>query len=153
MDTMTIDEQLAALDDVKVVAVTLYGETRSEPIDGQIAVANVIRNRMGERWKTYRDVCLAKLQFSCWFPEGGKANHKRVLALVERLAKGEAVDEHPYKQCAYIAYGIVHGWIKDDPTNGSRHYHTVNLTPRPKWAQSKVPVAQKGHHVFYNDVK
>jgi N-acetylmuramoyl-L-alanine amidase len=142
-------DSIAKLDDVQVTAVTLYGEARSEPVEGQIAVASVIRNRVGKRFgKTFRDVCLAPWQFSCWKVEGGKKNHERVMALVERLAKGETVEEQPYKQCAFVAYGIVHHWLNDSVA-GADHYHTAAMQPRPKWAQKAVPLKQIAGHVFY----
>lgn len=147
--TLSLTELIASLDDTQVVAVTLYGECRSEPIEGQVAVGCVIRNRVGKRFgKTFREVCLAPWQFSCFKPEGGKANYKKVLQLVELLARKEAVTDQPYKQCAYVAYGIVKDWIKDS-VKGADHYHTAALTPRPAWAQKATPVIQVKSHVFY----
>ena len=48
---MTLDPLFATLDDAQVIALTLYGEARGEGVEGRIAVANVIRNRLTSgRW-------------------------------------------------------------------------------------------------------
>jgi hypothetical protein len=149
------------LSDVQVVACTLYGEARSEPTEGILAVACVIRNRVKtdygndqkpDWWgEGYRGVCLKKWQFSCWLPEGGEANHARLAKLVESLKAGPVTDER-YKECAWIATGVVNDWVRD-VTHGADHYHAAAMTPRPKWADGRVPLNHlhppKPGHVFY----
>lgn len=140
----------AHLSDVQVLACTLYGEARSEPIEGIIAVACVIRNRVNDakdRWpKTYREVCLQPWQFSVWKKEGGEGNHNKLAKLVEELRQGKATDKR-FKECAWIATGVLNDWARDT-VKGANHYHVVEMV-RPKWAQNKVPVIQVKSHVFY----
>lgn len=139
------------LSDVQVLACTLYGEARSEPTEGILAVACVIRNRMKDakhRWPSdYRGVCLQPKQFSCWLPEGGEGNHKKLAGLVEALKNKAATDDR-FKECAWIATGVANDWGRDT-VKGANHYHTVSLIPRPSWAQKHVPVVQVKNHVFY----
>jgi N-acetylmuramoyl-L-alanine amidase len=145
------------LTDVQVLACTLYGEARSEPTEGIIAVACVIRNRVhadlkGDQqpdwWgEGYRGVCLKEWQFSCWMPEGGAGNHAKLLQLVNELKAGTVTDAR-YKECAWIATGIVNDWCRD-VTNGSDHYHVAGMNPRPSWAQRFTPIKQVAKHVFY----
>ncbi|MFN0314778.1 MAG: hypothetical protein ACKVQA_07060, partial [Burkholderiales bacterium] len=52
------------------------------------------------------------------------------------------------EQCAWVALGVAQGAILDT-VKGSNHYTTASLTPRPSWAKGRVPVVQKGAHVFY----
>ena len=33
------------------------------------------------------------------------------------------------------------------------HYHTIQMVPRPKWAQGVTPTKQLGNHLFYAGVK
>lgn len=149
------------LSDVHVLACTLYGEARSEPTEGILAVACVIRNRVKTDIKSdgkpdwwgegYRGVCLAPKQFSCWLPEGGEGNHKKLAELVAALKVGP-VNDHRYKECAWIATGIVNDWGRDI-TKGADHYHVASMQPRPAWAQSVVPIKQVAGHVFYRLVK
>ncbi len=150
----------AALDKLQEwqhVALVLYGEARSEPIEGIVAVANVIRNRaLKPGWwgKSFSGVALAPYQFSCLNPKGGERNYDRLKTLALKLAANEPVHakngepDPKWLTCAWVARGIVGGFLPDE-IKGANHYHTVNLTPRPEWAQKAVPVAQKAGHVFY----
>lgn len=154
---MIASADLARLTDAQIVAVTLYGECRSEPIEGIIAVANVIKNRVqadlggdqkpdwwGEGW---RGVCLKPWQFSCWHPEGGEGNHAKVRELVTALLAGPVTDRQ-YVECAAVATCIMRDWFRDN-TKGSDHYHVATMIPRPTWAKGRVPVTQVAKHVFY----
>jgi N-acetylmuramoyl-L-alanine amidase len=139
------------LTDWQVVAVCLYGEARSEPIQGIVAVANVIKHRVdaktwyGDGW---RGVVLKPWQFSMWSPKGGQKNYERVLMLAQKLAAGEAVTDPKWLQCAWTARGVIGNFLADN-VKGSNHYHTVSLMPRPEWARSTTPLLQVGAHVFY----
>jgi N-acetylmuramoyl-L-alanine amidase len=145
------------LSDIQVLACTLYGEARSEPTEGILAVACVIRNRvkadLGNDGKPdwwgegYRGVCLAKSQFSCWSPVGGEGNYKKLEGLVQNL-KAASISDARFKECAWIATGIVNDWGRDI-TNGADHYHVAGMTPRPDWAQRVYPIKQVARHVFY----
>ncbi len=94
---MTPAEIRARLDHEQAVVCTLYGESRSEPLDGQLAVASVIRNRvradLGHDGKPdwwgegFRQVCLQRKQFTCW-NEDGSANSAKTHALAESLLLG-----------------------------------------------------------------
>ena len=56
-------------DDMWIFAKTIWAEARGEPLDGQIAVANVILNRarQGGWWgDDVVKVCRKPKQFSCW---------------------------------------------------------------------------------------
>lgn len=149
------------LSDIQIVACTLYGEARSEPTEGIIAVACVIRNRVTtdigsdhkpDWWgEGYKGVCLKKWQFSCWLPEGGEGNHKKLAKLVADLKAGTVSDSR-YKECAWIATGVVNDWCRDI-TGGADHYHVAGMMPRPDWAQHVHPIKQVARHVFYKLVK
>ncbi len=140
---------LSALD---VLALTLYGEARGEPVEGQIAVANVIRNRRRDgRWgQTYEGVCLARLQFSCWSPDGGGANYLKLVKLRELVMAGRMPADAALKACYGIALALDQ-WILDN-THGATHYHTASLHPRPAWAIDEHPIATIGGHLFYRDI-
>jgi hypothetical protein len=148
---------LKPLSDEAILGLTLYGEARGEPIEGIIAVGCVIRNRVRKDLKgdtrpdwwgeTYRGVCLAKWQFSCWTPKGGEDNfHTVIQAAKGLLAKTPATPL--LEQCAWVALGISRGAILDT-VKGADHYHTVQMQPRPAWAQQFVPITQVRRHLFY----
>ena len=50
----------------KIIAITILAEARGEGDKGMYAVAAVIAQRSNERKLTPSQVCLQRLQFSCW---------------------------------------------------------------------------------------
>lgn len=141
--------------DAQRVAATLWAEARSEPVQGIVAVANVIRNRAkkpGWWGEGYSGVCLAPKQFSCWTPEGGQRNYDRLLTVMQQFAAGTPITDPGLRECIGIAHLAMGDYLRDN-TKGSYHYHTATLSPRPKWAKGHTPVVQVGSHVFYSDIK
>ena len=149
------------LTDAQVVALVLYGEARSEPVQGVIAVGCVIRNRVRadighdnkhDWWgEGFKGVCLAPWQFSCLSEKGGAGNFRKVLQFAQKLASKTQITHPQERQCVWIAMGIVGDYVID-PTKASTHYHTRNLLPRPAWTKGEAPVAQIGSHVFYRGI-
>jgi len=141
--------------DAQRVAATLWAEARSEPVQGIIAVANVIRNRAQKPgwWGSgYSGVCLQKDQFSCWTPAGGQRNYDRLLGLMQQFSAGTPITDPAVRECIGIAHLAIGDYLRDN-TKGSTHYIVATMTPRPKWAQGHTPVIQVGNHSFYRDIK
>lgn len=135
--------------DAEFVAVTLWGEARSEPIEGRIAIASVLRNRLRTgRWgSTYETVCTAPMQFSCWTPAGGEVNYEAVRGLAGRITQGIAIDDPIYAESRWIADGLLRG-IVIDRVQQATHYF-VATTPIPQWAKGHVPTCRVGAHLFF----
>lgn len=152
-------DALAALTDPQLVTLTLYGEARGEPIEGQIAIGCVIRNRVHVgRWGgSYAKVCLAPWQFSCWRPEGGRANYETVVAAAEMLARSTTLPDDPLlRQCAWVAQGVIGAWILDTVRDATHYYAPDAMHPAgavPKWAVGLVPAARTGRHLFFAGVR
>ncbi len=140
---------LAPLD---VIAITIWAEARNQPVEGRIAVAAVIRNRVrAHHWgATYEAVCLAPKQFSCWQAVGGTANYEAVRALKERIEQGQRPSDVVLTECYAIAQEIVSGRLQDN-TKGATHY-VVTTVPPPLWAVDHTPVCVIGDHAFYAGV-
>lgn len=137
------------------VAATLWAEARSEPVQGIVAVANVIRNRVknpGWWGKSYSGVCLAKDQFSCWSPKGGQRNYDRLLGLMQLFAAGTPITDPGQRECIGIAHLVLGDYLRDN-VKGATHYHSAVMTPRPTWAKGHVPVVQVGGHSFYAGIR
>lgn len=145
---------LSRLSDVQALAVTVYGEARNETPDGQIAVAQVVLHRLRRgRWgRTVRDVVGARLQFSCWWPAGGRQNFERVLQVAEAVAIGAVPDS--LRQCLWIADGVLSGQVTRDLVQGATHYLTADLlrTDPPAWTRGASVLAHVGAHVFLRPV-
>lgn len=150
---MTRAEVRAAINPQTALIATLLGEVGGEAIEGQIAVACVIRNRVTHpRWwgSDWRSVCLAPAQFSCWSEPG--PNSDRVYALAEALARGNAAtgSRSLVGQLQWIASGVMDD-VLTDSSNGADHYLTTALLQSaacPDWAKGKRTVAVRGHHSF-----
>lgn len=137
-----------ALSAEQVVAMTIWAEARAEPIEGEIAVGCVIRNRLLRPARfadTWKGVCLAKWQFSCWIPQGGEANYRGLMARCEACLKGLL----PWPaQDRWIAEGIISGAIEDRVAKAN-HYFASWMPKPPAWAAGVDPVAVIGTHRFY----
>lgn len=62
----------------EIAILTIAYEASSQPFEGQVAVASVIKTRMAQTGKTAEQVVLKPKQFSCW--ANGKPTQKRKLS-------------------------------------------------------------------------
>ena len=130
---VSLDDERRATD---CLSAAVYYEARSEPIDGQRAVAQVVLNRVRDRafpasvcrvvYQRSAGVC--QFSFAC---DGSTAHplEPRAWAVAEAIAK------------AALA-GSVYA-----PVGSATHYHTTAIFPW--WAPSLARVGVIGSHVFY----
>lgn len=144
---LTKDQILQSLGDIEILALTIYGEARGEPVEGQIAVANVVRNRAITNGSTYRTECLKSHQFSCW--NETDPNKVILYELTEKLMHGMDFP-HELKQQVWIASGIV-GSALSDNTGGAKNYLEKKLyesAKAPRWTTTMTGIRFIGNHVF-----
>jgi N-acetylmuramoyl-L-alanine amidase len=135
---------LHTLPDRVVLALCIWGESRGEPVEGQIAVGCVVRNRLQAAVNTaprWRDVCLAPNQFSCFNPDDPNYGPLQL-----------ALAGHPSARLAqqfWIADGVMSGMVQDN-THGATHYLTTALliSHPPSWARDQPTRATIGAHSF-----
>lgn len=134
-----------------VLGLTVWGEARGEPVEGQVAVAWVIKNRAARRHQTVQYVCLDRWQFSCWW--GQDANAQALRARTQRVLTGDIVTDPPWLKILQLAHQVLVG-IVPDPTGGADHYLTTTLyqdEDAPTWSKV-LPVTQTiGRHTFLKD--
>ena len=120
--------------DDEVAVKTIAYEASNQPLEAQIAVGIVIRNRMIERCKTSRQVCLEPYQFSCW--KNGKPTQRRKLKQKE-IEEAELAWEYSANQ-------------KNFPAN---LYHDISC--EPYWTKSRdvTFIRQIGDLKFYREVR
>ena len=130
---------------ITCLALNIYFESRNQPIEGQVAVSQVVLERV--KSKKYPDtVCEVvfqgptyswsvnypirdRCQFS-WYCDGLSDKPKDQIAWLNSLEVAEKV-----------YYGLT------DTVKGATHYHSVKVDPW--WAKYKVKVKQIGDHIFY----
>lgn len=143
-----------AISDITAVTCTLYGEAAGEPVESQIAVACVIRNRVRHpRWwgTGWKGVCLKKHQFSCWWETN--PNSERVYALAHALLDKRAATgpNTVVSQLEWVAVGVMDDLLID-VTKGADHYLTRALLlggEAPTWARANTQHARVGAHAFF----
>ena len=128
-------------EELRCLALNIYFEARSEPLDGQLAVAGVTMNRVADK-KFPNSICgvvkqtksarLHRCQFS-WWCDGKRDEPKEKLAWAnaQQLAR------------LYIA------GVYDDPTKAAKWYHADYV--KPGWAERLTRTAKIGRHIFYKE--
>ncbi len=138
---------------VEVLGLTLFGEARNESLEGRAAVAHTANNRSLTRGHSVDERCLQRLQYSCWWPQGGAVNYERLMALAYKVMKRQSLgsDAALFAECKWIAAGVIGGQLIDK-TKGSTHYCTSSLyysAHPPAWTVGHTPVAIVGAHQFF----
>lgn len=126
--------------DHKCLAEAVYFEARSEPLSGQIAVAQVVMNRV--RHQNYpNNVCGVVYQNKHWrnrcqfsFACDGIPEHIREPKAWETAQK--------------VAGSVLLGKASVPGLSNSTHYHATYV--RPKWAGRMKRAKKIGLHIFYN---
>lgn len=139
--------------DIDTLTRTIWGEARNQGMEGMIAVAWCIRNRVDmdlhndgkpDWWgEGYAGVCLRKWQFSCW--NAGDPN--------EPYLRGrKAIPGREYAEAHEAALAAAHGY-EPDPTGGATHYYNPKaVTKTPVWVRGAALTKQIGAHIFFKDV-
>jgi len=121
------------------LALNVYYEARSEPMDGQYAVAHVVLNRVADD-AFPDDACKVvkqgyhkgkhRCQFS-WYCDGKSDNPK---------------DNMSWIVAQVVAYNTLYGYHKDN-THGATHYHATYVSPW--WRKHYDKTVAHGSHIFY----
>jgi spore germination cell wall hydrolase CwlJ-like protein len=121
------------------LALNVYHEARSEPLQGQAAVAHVVLNRVASgRWPD--DVCSVihqgyeKGRFKCqftWYCDGKPDEPTEILA---------------WAKSVLVANQVLTG-VVPDVTNGATHYHARYVNPY--WSAFLSKTVTYGSHLFY----
>lgn len=129
-----------------VLALCIWGEARGEPIEGQIAVGCVVRNRAERSGHDWWAVCLAPKQFSCF--NETDPNYPKIQRAADLLV--EHTPTPILAQALWIATGVIHHDVMDN-THGAQNYLTTGLLQSeraPSWAVNRPILATIGAHSF-----
>jgi len=125
------------------LAKAIYFEARSEPRDGQIAVANVVMNRKVNRYYP-NTICRVVNQGAL------KAAKRRKGCQFSFACDGISDvprDKKSWRGSLKIASLVMKGKLRNERLRGVTHYHADYVYP--KWAKEFRRVAKIGKHIFY----
>jgi spore germination cell wall hydrolase CwlJ-like protein len=129
------------------MAFNIYHEARNESMLGQIAVGQVVMNRVWDNrfpdtvcevvteavtYKGTKKPVLHKCQFS-WYCDGAKDDVNK--------------DSKAWRYSLEYASIVLSGRIVLDITEGATHYHATYV--RPSWAKTKTRTTRIDRHIFY----
>ncbi|MEO6389178.1 MAG: cell wall hydrolase [Croceibacterium sp.] len=119
--------------DMLCLAQAIYFESRGEPLDGQLAVGQVVVNRAhsSQYPSDYCSVVTQPSQFS--FVHHGAIPHPNLQSAAWVRAKAVAQ--------------IAHQDLWDSAAKDALYFHATYV--RPSWARRKVELAQIDTHIFY----
>ena len=130
------------------LALNVYHEARDQPFIGQVAVAQVVMNRVrddrypdtvcdvvkqGPTYSWKQDFPVRhRCQFS-WYCDGKSDEPRR--------------DSKEWRRAQDYARIVLSGRIVLDVTEGATHYHATYV--RPAWARTKTRTTRIESHIFY----
>lgn len=128
------------------LALNVYHEARDQPFIGQVAVAQVVMNRV--RDPRYPDTpCEVVKQGPTYsWAEDFPVKNRCQFSWYCDGKSDKAKDVDAWSQAMVIAHGVYNGNL-DDFVEGATHYHAVYV--QPEWAKTKTPVVRISDHVFY----
>jgi len=131
VSTMAVGDNMS--DEMRCLAQAVYFESRGEPLDGQLAVAQVIINRTESDQfpDDYCSVVTQRSQFS--FVRGGNIPAPNTSSAAWRRAKAIA--------------RIAHQEMWESDAADALYFHASRVNPR--WARNKIARAQIDSHIFY----
>ena len=128
------------------LALNIYHEARDQPMVGQVAVAQVVMNRVHD--KRYPDtVCEVVKQGPTYsWKQDFPVRHRCQFSWYCDGKSDKPKDDEAYSKAMMVAHGVYHGNIYD-MIDGATHYHATYVYP--EWAETKTRIAQIGDHIFY----
>ena len=113
------------------LAKNVYYEARGEPLQGQLAVAQVTLNRVQANFgDNVCEVVYAPKQFS-W-------THQK---------RGGPLEADSWDRALQVSYRALYQKQKNRRLTKALYYH--NTTVKPRWSKKKQPLTKIGAHIFY----
>ena len=142
------------IESVVCLAKNAYFEARNQSILSQIAVSQVVMNRVQHK-DFPNTVCgvVYEAQLSKWYKE--KLNKE--VPLKDRCqfswycdGKADIIrDQDAYELALAVAHQVLSGYDMVDVTKGALWYHATYV--RPYWAKEKLYTVKHEDHIFYTE--
>jgi spore germination cell wall hydrolase CwlJ-like protein len=129
-------ERLSA--DERCLAQAIYFEARGEPLEGRMAVAQVVVNRVADsRWPN--DVCAVVFQDQ-------RRRHRCQFSFACDGHSDRPREDFAWSSALKLARTVTAGHLRD-LTGQATHYHALGV--KPFWASVFTPTVTIGRHRFY----
>ena len=129
------------------LALNIYHEARDQPFIGQVAVAQVVMNRVhDDRYPD--DVCGVVMQGPTysWKPDF-PVRHRCQFSWYCDGKPDVPKNEKAWRKAQDVAFLVLYNKINLDVTEGATHYHATYV--RPAWARTKTRTTRIEKHIFY----
>ena len=130
------------------LALNIYHEARNQPVKGQVAVSQVVLNRVADK-RYPNDVC-SVVQQAKRTKSGKIILHKCMFSWFCDGRSDQPKDSDAFRWAMHVSLGVIYGQYPD-LSNGATHYHADSVSP--KWTINKIKTAEIGNHIFYRWLK
>mgnify|MGYP003132292725 CR=1 FL=1 len=130
------------------LALNIFFEARNQPLQGQVAVTQVVLNRVSD--PEYPDK-ICDVVFQAQKNKSGRILRNR--CQFSWFCDGKSDVPHDIdalRWANHVAISVLYG-LHPDITNGATHYHSNKV--RPKWAVSMKKTVEIGDHMFFKKRK
>lgn len=131
------------------MSLAVYYEARSESLQGQIAVAQVVMNRVAD--PRYPKTACEVVHQGPTAPSGMPLRHQCQFSFWCDGLGEDPKDQWAWKKALAVASIVYNGVILLPELRGVVYYHTLDVTP--EWASGMTPVQTIGNHVFMKERK
>ncbi|MBO0335109.1 cell wall hydrolase [Sneathiella sp. CAU 1612] len=125
--------------ETKCLAQAVYFEARGEPFSGQVAVAQVVHNRVAAKGTSY-----CKVVF-----EGSSRRNACQFSFACDGKSDTATDQVSWQRALMVA-SLVRGGNMRDLSGDATFYHANYVSPT--WSKSLKVTANIGNHIFYRQM-
>ena len=136
------------IESIMCLAMAIYFEARGEPMVGQVAVAQVVMNRVHDH-RYPNDVCEVVKQGYYYTWDKNKPIRDKCQFSFWCDGNPETIEDPvAYEWAEEIAWGLLEGDLNIiDLTDGATHYHAYYV--QPSWSERFTQTVRINDHIFY----
>ena len=128
------------------LALNVYHEAKNQSLSGQIAVAEVVMNRVADS-RYPNNVCdVVKQGLTYRWNPGFPIRNKCQFSWYCDGKSDVAKEKEAWEESLSVAKGVYYGYL-DAYLEGATHYHAYYVNP--SWAETKTYITRIDDHIFY----
>ena len=128
------------------LALNVYHEAKNQSLSGQIAVAEVVMNRVADS-RYPNNVCdVVKQGLTYRWNPGFPIRNKCQFSWYCDGKSDVAKEKDAWEEALSVAKGVYHGYL-DAYLEGATHHHAHYVNP--SWAETKTYITRIDDHIFY----